>query len=445
MRIGKTSRKLRALVLIGAALSAWGARLSAQVSLATVVDLAQKNSTTVRLADADLRRAQAVHSESKDVVYPSLTAGTGIPALPEEGFTGSPPSVWSATIQSLVFSIPQKYYIQAARAGMNAAIARQKDAREQVAFDASAAYVELDTVTRELQIAEQQETSAARLVEIELQRTEEGVDPLSSLLEGRLTAANVRLKRIHLETRSGVLAQQLAALTGLPLGSITPLHSSIPEIPQVNGDVTAKPLAGIESARLIALSKQRTAKGDEDFNLIPQLNFFLQYNRNTTILNNVNSYFARPLPANNIFSGFNIQIPIFDMVHRAKAHESAADALRSTVEVEQAQRQNDVQIAELTGSLRELDTLAEIASLKQQIAREQLKTIQTQLELGNGTGSGPGSAPQISPKAEQFALIEQDQRAEEALDASFELAKARLGLLRALGHMEDWLRELHGK
>jgi outer membrane protein TolC len=445
LRIGNTSRKLRGLVLLGASLAACGARLCAQVSLATVVDLAQKNSPAVRIADADVRKAEAVHSESKDVVYPSLTAGTGIPALPEEGFTGSPPSVWSATIQSLVFSIPQKYYIQAAREGLNAARARQKDAREQVALDASAAYVELDTVLQELQTAKDQEGSAARLVEIEQQRTEAGVDPLSAVLEARLTAANVRLKRIHLEARSGVLAQELTELTGLPLGSITPQHSSIPEIPQVGGDVMAKPLSGIESARLIALSKQRTAKGDEEFNLIPQLNFFLQYNRNTTILNNVNSYFARPLPANNIFSGFNIQIPIFDMVHRAKAHESAADALRATVEAEQAQRQNDLQIAELTGSLRELETLAEIASLKQQIASEQLKTVQTQLEVGNGTGSGPGSAPQISPKAEQFALIEQDQRAEEALEAGFELAKARLGLLRALGHMDDWLRELHGK
>jgi len=31
------------------------------------------------------------------------------------------------------------------------------------------------------------------------------------------------------------------------------------------------------------------------------------------------------------------------------------------------------------------------------------------------------------------------------LDAGLDLAKARLSLLRALGHMEDWLRELHEK
>ena len=58
------------------------------------------------------------------------------------------------------------------------------------------------------------------------------------------------------------------------------------------------------------------------------------------------------------------------MVHRAKARASAAEALRAKVEAEQAQRQNEIQIAELNGNLRELDTLAEMASLKQQIAGE---------------------------------------------------------------------------
>jgi hypothetical protein len=67
------------------------------------------------------------------------------------------------------------------------------------------------------------------------------------------------------------------------------------------------------------------------------------------------------------------------------------------------------------------------------------------LQLGYGTGSGPGSQPQTSPKAEQLALIEARQRTEDALDAGFELAKARLSLLRALGHMTDWLNELKGK
>ena len=40
--------------------------------------------------------------------------------------------------------------------------------------------------------------------------------PLSSLLQAKLTAAQLKLSRLHLETRSATLAKQLATLTGLP-------------------------------------------------------------------------------------------------------------------------------------------------------------------------------------------------------------------------------------
>jgi len=422
-----------------------------QVSLATVVDLAQRNSTGVRAAQADVSKANAQLSESRDAIIPSVTVGTGLPVFPEIGFTGSPPSLWNATVQSLVYSIPQKRYIDAARFGLRAANERLKDARQQVALDASTAYIELDTVHQELEAAHQQEEQSARLVNIEQERTEAGVDPLSELLQARLTTAEIKLRRLHLESRAANLEKQLSALTGLPLGSILVDHGSIPQIPEIHADAPRANVLGVKAAQLAAESRREQARGDSETSFLPELRFFMQYNRNTTILNSVNDYFFNfrtqkaGLPADNFASGINVEIPIFDMGRRAKARESAADALRSKVEAEQAEKQNDLAIAELSGAIRELDTQAEIASLKQQIADQQLKTVMAQLQFGNGTGSGPGSQPQISPKAEQLALIDVRQKAEDALDAGFELAKARLNLLRALGHMDDWLHELKGK
>lgn len=420
---------------------------SAQVSLRTVVELAQKNSTTVRAAQADVDKAQAMLSESRDVFIPSLSFSTGIPAFPEVGFTGQPPSLYSATIQSLVLSIPQKHYIDAAHSGIQAATAKLKDAREQVALDASTAYIELDAVNRELEAAQAQEQSAAQLVEIEQQRAEAGVDPLHDLLEAKLTAANVKLAHIHLEARASTLEKQLSNLAGLPVGSIIPDHASIPEIPKVRGGDPSLTVSGVTAARLIAQSKQRVAEGDEETNYIPQLSFFLQYNRNTTLLNNVNQYFNQnhPLPANNFFSGFNINIPLFDMGHRAKGRESGADALRATVEAEEAQRQNDLQIAQLNANLRELDAQAEVASLKQQIAVDDVKTVQTELQNGNGSAGTPGAPAQTTPKAGELAQIDERQKYQDAQEAGLELAKARLDLLRALGHIQDWIDEVKAK
>ena len=439
MRIGCTIRGTWLPILIGAAVIAAPASLNAQVSLATVVDLAQRNSVEVRLAKADYDKANAVLSQSKDVFIPSVLFDTGLPVFPEVGFTGSPPSIWGANVQSLVFSIPQKRYIDAAHFGVKAATARLKDAREQVALDASTFYIELDTVNRELGVARQQEGSAERLIQISQERSEAGVDSQDELLNSRLAAAQIRLRRLHLETRAATLSKQLANLTGLPDGSITPAHATIPEIPAVKAKEPESIPAGIESAQFVARSKQSLAKGDQETNYLPILTFSVQYLRVTTLLNEVNSFFAKPLPPNNFASGISIQVP-FDFVHRAKARETTADALRSTVEAEQALRQNEVQIAELTASLRELDAVTEIASLKQQIAENQLKSVQSQLKYG--TGGGPGSTPQPTPKAEELARIDEGQKLEDAMEAELDLIKARLTLLRALGHMDDWLHEL---
>lgn len=429
--------------LVGLALAATPALLPAQVSLATLVDMASKNSSQVKLAQADLNKARAALAQTHDAFIPTIAFGSGLPAFPTVGFTGNLPTIWDANVQSLVFSLPQIKYIKAAQAGVKAAAANLKDAHEQVVLDTSTAYIELDSVSQELAVVKQQEAFAARLVDIEQQRAEAGVDPLSELLQAKLTAAQLKLKRLHLETRAETLSHQLSALSGLPAASIVTDHASIPAIPAVKAS-DARQLPGIESANLLALSKQYLASGDEDHRrMFPEIGFGVQYNRNTTLLNDINKYYARPLPANNFSSGFSIRVPLFDWGARDKARQSAAEALRTRVEAEQAERQNDVQIATLNDTLRELDAQAEIASLKKQISEEQLKTVQTQLEFGSGAGSGPGAPAQLSPKAEQQARIDERQNFQEALDADLNLSKARLNLLRALGHMQDWLNELH--
>jgi outer membrane protein TolC len=430
-------------IIAGLALTAAPALTSAQVSLATLVDMASKNSATVKLAQADLDKANAALSQSRDAYIPTIAFGSGLPAFQSVGFTGNLPTIWDANVSSLVFSLPQIQYIHAARAGVQAALANIKDAHEQVALDTSTAYIELDTVSQELAAVQQQESYANRLVEIEQQRAEAGVDPLTDLLQAKLTAAQLKLKRLHLETRAGTLAQQLSALTGLPAASIVTDHASIPAIPAVKAS-DARPLPGIQTANLLALSKQFVAIGDNEHKrMLPEVAFGAQYNRNTTLLNSINRYYANPLPANNFSSGFSIRVPLFDWGARDKAKQSAAEALRAKVEAEQAEEQNNIQIATLDNTLRELDAQAEVANLKKQISNEQLKTVQAQLEYGNGAGSAPGAPAQLTPKAEQQAHIDERENYQESLDADLNLSKARLNLLRALGHMQDWLDELH--
>ena len=429
-------------LIIGLALSLVPALSSAQVSLRTVVEMAQQNSSAVKLAQADVQKAQAALAQTNDAYIPNFVIGSQIGY--SHGFPTGQPSVGSATMQSLVFSYSQRQYTKAARTGVEAANLGLKDAKEQVALDAGTAYIELDTVMRELEAARQQQSLAADLLKIEVQRTEAGVDSSLDLLQTRLRVAELKLQSSHLETRAATLAKQVSVLTGLPVASILPDHASIPEIPAITADQAPRTLPGIESSAALARSKQLEAKGDDLAWRRPQIGFGAVYNYDSNELNSYSTYYNHFTP-NNVSFGLQISVPFFDFALRAKAKVSAADALRAKVEAEQAQRQNDVQIATLSSSLRELDARAEIASLKQQIAGEQLKAVLTQMELGTGAGVGPGTPPQVTPKAEQLARIDERQKIEDALEAGFDLSKARLGLLRALGHMDDWLNELKSK
>lgn len=411
---------------------------SAQISLAKVVELAQQNSVAVHLAQANLDKARAAFSESRDAVIPSLSVSTGVPTFPSVGFTGTPSSIISASIQSLIFGIPQKHYINSASFAVKSAREALADAMEQVALDASNDYVELDTVTAEVRVIDQQLESAALLVEIEQQRGEAGVDPYSALLEAQLTQAEMRLRKAHLQAQAEQLTAELASLTGLHSEAIATDHASIPEIPRIHA--VARVLPGIAAQRLLAESKLQQAQGDDKINYLPQLSFGAQYYRHTSLLNEEDNYFKSPLPVNNFTSGISVQVPIFNIGGHAKARESAADALKARIEAEQSQQQNDQAIAKMSSSIRELDALAEVSRLKQEIAAEQLKTVEAELTTGNGSDQ-----PQLSPKAEQLARIDQGQKQQDSLEAQLSLDKARLGLLRALGHMSDWLNELKTK
>jgi outer membrane protein TolC len=160
------------------------APLSAQVSLSTIVDLAQEKSGVVQLANADVKKAEAALAQTQDAYIPNFVIGSQVGY--SHGFPTGQPSVGSATMQSLVFSYSQRQYTKAARAGVEAANLGLKDAREQVALDASTAYIELDTVNSELAAAQQQMSFADALVRIEQERAEAGVDSDLDLSAGSL-------------------------------------------------------------------------------------------------------------------------------------------------------------------------------------------------------------------------------------------------------------------
>ena len=71
----------------------------------------------------------------------------------------------------------------------------------------------------------------------------------------------------------------------MPPGSIKLDHASIPEIPQVHGDLAAREIEGVKASHLMAKSKALQAKGDKRRTTCRNCGSSLEYNRNTTLLN----------------------------------------------------------------------------------------------------------------------------------------------------------------
>lgn len=409
---------------------------SAQVSLSTVVDLAERNSTPVRVALAEVQRTTAILQEAKDVYLPSFVLGSSVGYT--YGFPVGQPSVYNISSNSLFYSFSQPDYIRAARAALNSAQLGLKDNEEQVALDTALAYIQLDSNSRQLEALNEEKGYAERLASIERDRLLAGVDGRIEVTRAELTAALADLKRLQLEDDANQLRQKLAHLTGLPASSFVTDSKSIPAAPDFSAEDSVEeraPLtnAGIQAAYANAKSKRLTSWGDEKQNYRPSFAFGAEYNRYAKF-NNYQDYYLR-FQHNNFDIGVQITFPIFDASRRAKARESAAEAQRATAEADQTKFQTNEQIYQLRHSLRELAAQRRIAQLRSEMAREQLDSIQAQLQ----NGSGSANAPAVTPKDEQQAHIQERERYIDALDANFQMVKAELTLMRSVGSIEAWV------
>jgi outer membrane protein TolC len=417
---------------IALALICGAAAARAQISLSTVVDLALKNSPRVKLAQADLERANASLRQSRDAYIPNLVAGSGLGYT--YGFPVGQPTLFNFTSQSLVFDAAQFSYIRASRAGIQASLLSLTDARQQVEEDAVLSYIQFDNDTRQLAVMNAQSAAAQKLQTIEQQRTAAGVDAQVEFTRARLTSAQVHLKQLHLQGEAATLRDHLARLTGLPADTVITITASIPPAPASNAYDATGPPPAVKAAYANAASKQQIARGDHRQIFMPQVSFAAQYARYASF-NNYAEYYGN-FQYNNAAIGMQLTWPLFDRSRGAKAAISAADAAHALHEADIARDTAVEGNIKLRHALEEIAARQDVASLDRELAQQQLDAILIQLNAG----SGNPNAPQLTPRDEQNARIAAGQKSIDLLNADFELRQSQLDLLRATGGMEQWIR-----
>ncbi|MGD0446055.1 MAG: TolC family protein [Edaphobacter sp.] len=411
------------------------APVHAQISFTTAIDLALKSNPKVLAAQADVDKALAAVQQLRDAYIPAVVGGSGL-GPPSYGFPLGQPSIFNINAQSLVFSYSQRDYSRAARAALDAANQTLKDAREAVAEDTAITYLSLDRDQQREAALREQQVFADRLVAIVQQRLDAGQDTSIALTTSQLTAAQIKLAGLRAEDETAADQAHLARLIGLPPQGVGTTAGSVPAFPTNSPDLTTTTLItspAVEAAYAAARSKRETAFGEARYLWRPQITFNGQYSRFASF-NNIQDYYFR-FQHNNAAVGVQITVPIYDMAHRALAREAAADAAHAEHEADSIRDQFFDNRLRARHSAAELSARTEIATLDQQLARQQLDILLVQLK----SGTGDLAAPQMTPKDEQAARITEREKFVALLNANFELQQARIGLLRATGELENWI------
>lgn len=434
------SKAIRSSGLIAALLLCCAAE--AQISLATAVNMALTSDTRVKLAEADLAKAKAVLSQTRDAFVPAVAANGGVGR--SNGAPLSPPVVFSMAAQSLVYSASQADYIHAARAGIESAQLALDAARSDLAEDVALTYVTLDNALERRSVQAEALAFAGRLVHVTQERFDAGVDQHLELTKARHTEAQIHLQQLLVDDEIATQTEHLARLTGLPAPGLATLHDTIP----VMQPPTPAPflevsdpahLTGTSAAFSAARAKQLTARGDTRYLLRPQVAFAANYARISTAFTNYEQYYPRFGANNNSFNslsiGVQLTLPILDMVHRAKAREAAADAAHSLYEARLQQVLFLEGRSKLHRSAAALAARHDLARLEHDLAQDQLDIVTARLQAGAGVLGGE----QSNPKDDANARLGERQRALDMLNATLQLAQTEVMLMRQDGSLANWL------
>ena len=428
-------RWTRALCCLICAIFAGGS-LSAQISLASAVDQALKNSPRVRIAEADVAKTLALLQQSRDVYVPSVSVGAGLGQ--SYGYSPFPPTLATFAAQGLVYNGGQYSYIRSARAGFNAARISLQDARDAVAEDTAVTFAALDRDQQRQEALRQQSELADRLVGIVQERLTAGLDTKIDVTTSQLSAAQIRLALLRAEDETENDRTHLAALVGVPQ-TLLRVKGGLPPLPApVKSGAPAPMSPGVSAAFTNARAKQAQAFGDARYLYRPQISLVVQYNRYATFTNSFKQLQdlnrSINIGANEQVYGVQINLPLFDQFHKAKARESAADAARALHEAESLQGMAAENLVRLSHTVTELEVRTEVATLEQQLAQQQLEALLVQVSAVT-----PAGGPQRTPKDEQNSRIAEREKYLAVLDSTYQLHQAQINLLRQTGELESWI------
>ena len=401
------------------------------LSFRRAVELALQHSGATAIANAEQLRAQQSYLELRNLYLPQVVVGSGLGYT--DGFPlsleGAAPSVFNINTQQYVLNLANRDFMRAAKTEWNATESEKQDARDQVVLETALTYIQLDQLASSIHVLRQQAQASTRAEDITGQRVHEGVDSEVELTRARLNSARVRLRAAEMQGSADVLRQRLAQLTGIPAESIETMPESIPDLPAPpqDPDLAARAVnlsPAVKMADQQALAKEYRASGEHK-QLLPTIDLASQF-AVLARFNNYDQFFLR-FQRNNVTAGVEIRFPILNLSQRAHAEAADADAVKARRQAESVRHQVSTQTLKLQRAVQQLAAARDVAKLEHQLALSDVDAIQARIEAGSAT-----------LRDQENARAAEHDKYTAYLDASFNLQKAELQLLRATGELQSW-------
>ena len=401
------------------------------VSFRRAIELALSHSGAMAIAAAEQVRARQSYLEQRNLYLPQLTLGSGLGA--SYGFPlsieGSAPSIFNLNTQQYIYNPSHRQFLKAAKTEWDSSATAMQDRRDAVVLETALTYIQLDTLASSIRVLQQQEAAAVKVEQISNERLQAGVDSEVEVTRARLALAKVRMRLAEGRGSAGVLRLRLAQLTGLAAESIETQPESIPDLPSITPEqdvvtraVTSSP--AIKLANDKAVAQEYRAKG-EARGTLPSFDLAGQY----ALLSRANNYeeFFQKFQRHNATIGLAVRFPFLNLSQRARAQAADAEAVKALKEADAVRDQVATDARKLQASIAQLAAARDIAQLEHQLARAALDATQARIDSG-----------QASLRDQENARASEHAAYSAFLDATYQLQRAQLQLLRLTGDLQPW-------
>ena len=423
------------LLATGLVLSAALPAQTEPLTLKRAVELALSHSPAAAEVNTDVARAMASLREAHNQYVPQLMVGAGLGETwgYPLSLEGSAPSLFNVTAQSALLNPALRDFVTAARTEYKATQEASKDRRNQIIQDTVLTYLELVKWEQLIDRVREQHDDAAGMEQVVEERIQAGVDSPQSRNQARLVTARANLHLAQAKGAIDVLEIKLSQLTGLPASAVQTEADSVPSLPEVPSPLDAD--AATQSSPAVAFAEQHAVAQwfrarAEHRSLWPSVDFASQYALLAKFNNWVQFFPEKAFERNNATIGVVIRFPFFNASQHAHAEAADADALRARNEVENAKNQVSQERLRLQRTVEQLAAARKVSQLEYEISKSNVDAVL--IRMNSGTAGVHDAASARTEMFEKYNALE---------DSSFELSKARIGLLRATGELESWVEQ----